>query len=140
MEDSKNHPATLSARKIIVHWPSSNIEATITYYRDVLHFLAGPPQTLRENETEPTSVAMGMGPGAAANIYFFRDPVRALSPGRAMIAMSRAGLEEYYKTLRGEGRVLLVEEIEDKEWGYRQFEVEDGDGNCLQFFAHLEGD
>jgi hypothetical protein len=140
MEDSKHHPATLSARKLIPHWPSANIPATISYYRDTLHFLIGPPQTLREGETQPTFVAVGMGPGAAANIYFFRDPVRALSPGRAMIAMSRAGLEEYYETLREEGRVKWVEEIEDKEWGYRQFEVEDEDGNCLQFFAFIEGD
>jgi hypothetical protein len=139
MEDSKHHPATLSARKLIPHWPSSNIPATITYYRDTLHFLTAPPQTPRETP-EPNFVSVAMGPGAAANIYFFRDPVRPLHPGRGMIGMSRAGLEEYYKTLRGEGRVRWVEEMEDKEWGYRQFEIEDGDGNCLQFFAHLDGD
>jgi uncharacterized glyoxalase superfamily protein PhnB len=57
-----------------------------------------------------------------------------------MIAMSREGLEEYYELLRGEGRVRWVEGIEDKDWGYRQFEVEDLDGNSLQFFAFIEGD
>ena len=86
-------------------------------------------------------VAVAMGPGAAANIYFFRDPVCAIPPGRAMIAMSKAGLEEYYETLRREGKVKKwIEEIQDKSWGYRQFEVEDEDGNTLLFFAFIEGD
>jgi len=81
-----------------------------------------------------------MGPGAAANIYFFANPRSPLSPGKAMIAMTKMGLEEYYGVLKGEGKVRWVEDLEDKSWGYRQFEVEDEDGNGLQFFAFIEGD
>ena len=81
-----------------------------------------------------------MGPGAAANIYFFTSPRSPLSPGKAMIAMTKMGLEEYYGVLKGEGKVRWVEDLEDKSWGYRQFEVEDEDGNALQFFAFIEGD
>jgi hypothetical protein len=67
MEDSKHHPATLSARKIIPYWPSSNIPATISYYRDTLHFLTARPQTLQE--AKPTFVTVGVWPGSSARIY-----------------------------------------------------------------------
>jgi hypothetical protein len=139
MKDPGHHPATLSARKIIPHWPSSNIPATIKYYTDTLHFLCGSPQHTREDPSEPTFVSVLMGPGAAANIYFFKDPEEKLERGKAMIAMSKAGLEEYYAVLKSERRVKWVEDVCDKEWGYRQFEVEDEDANRLQFFCFIEG-
>jgi uncharacterized glyoxalase superfamily protein PhnB len=77
-----------------------------------------------------------MGPKAAANIYFFlkREPV----PSSAMIAMSSEGLEAYYERLKEEGQVRFTEDIADKEWGYRQFEVVDPDRNRLQFFRFLD--
>ena len=52
--------------------------------------------------------------------------------------MSIDGLEEYYNLLKREGKVQFIEDIEDKEWGYRQFEIADEDGNRLQFFRFLE--
>ena len=55
-----------------------------------------------------------------------------------MIAMSKEGLEEYYGLLKRERKATFVEDIEDKEWGYRQFEIVDEDGNRLQFFRFLE--
>ena len=55
-----------------------------------------------------------------------------------MIAMTTEGLEEYYDVLKREGKVKFVEGIENKEWGYRQFEIVDEDGNHLQFFLFLE--
>lgn len=36
-------------------------------------------------------------------------------------------------------KLEITEEIENKDWGYRQFSMEDGDGNVLTFFKFLEG-
>lgn len=137
MADSE---AIKSARKFIAHWPSKSILDTIEYYRDVLHFKVGSAQYMREGYENPTFVSVCMGPHCAVNIYFFRRPEgeESLPPGRGMIAMSTEGLEEYYEMLRKEGKVKFVEDIEDKPWGYRQFEIADGDGNTIQFFRFLE--
>lgn len=35
--------------------------------------------------------------------------------------------------------MVIIEKMEDKEWGYRQFTVRDGDGNRVVFFKFLEG-
>lgn len=35
--------------------------------------------------------------------------------------------------------MTIVEKLEDKEWGYRQFAVKDDDGNVLTSFKFLEG-
>ena len=139
MADSK---ATQSAWKLIPHWPSKSILDTATFYRDVLHFIVGGPQYLREGYAEPTFLSVCMGLHCAANIYFFRRPdsEEPLPPGRAMIAMSTEGLEEYYEMLRREGKVKFVEDIENKPWGYRQFEIADEDGNGIQFFRFLESE
>jgi hypothetical protein len=137
---SQASSATQSARKIIPHFPSSSIPSTVRYYTDVLHFESGGPQYTRKDHPEPTFCSVVMGPYAAVNIYFFHLPndAPALHPGKAMIAMSMDGLEEYYGLLKKEGKVLWVEDIENKDWGYRQFEVSDEDGNRLQFFRFLE--
>jgi uncharacterized glyoxalase superfamily protein PhnB len=128
--------ATQSAWKIIPHFPSRSILSTIQFYSQVLHFKTGEHQFIQKDNSEPTFCSVCIGPNAAANIYFFRSDL--LSPGKAMIAMTTDGLEEYYELLKREGKVTFVEEIEDKAWGYRQFEIVDHDGNHLQFFRFLE--
>ena len=52
--------------------------------------------------------------------------------------MSTDGLEQYYNLLKKEAKVTFVDEIEDKDWGYRQFEIADEDGNHIQFFRFLD--
>jgi len=135
MTDSKTS-ATRSAWKIIPHFPSNSIPSTIQYYAQVLYFKTSEPQFTQKDIPEPTFCSVFIGEKADANIYFFRN--KSLSPGKAMIAMTTEGLEEYYHLLKREGKVKFVEEIEDKEWGYRQFEIVDEDGNHLQFFRFLE--
>lgn len=56
-----------------------------------------------------------------------------------MIALGTAELDEYYDILVEEGKVKITEPIEDKQWGYRQFTLEDPDGNKITFFKFLEG-
>jgi uncharacterized glyoxalase superfamily protein PhnB len=135
MTDFKSS-VTQSAWKIIPHFPSTSIPSTIRFYSQVLHFKTGEPQYTQKDNPEPTFCSVCIGPKADANIYFFRND--SLFPGKAMIAMSTEGLEEYYELLKKEGKVKFVEDIENKEWGYRQFEIVDEDGNHLQFFRFLE--
>lgn len=133
--------ATQTAWKIIPHFPSSSIRSTVQYYAEALHFKTGDPQYIRKGHSEPTFCSVAMGLKAEANIYFFLndDNGPQLSPGKAMIAMTAEGLEDYYELLKKEGKVKFVEDIDNKEWGYRQFEIADEDGNRLQFFRFLEG-
>ena len=114
--------------------------STIRYYSEVLHFHVGEPQYLRNDTSEPTFVSVYAGEHADANIYFFltSQSDRKLSPGNIMVAMSTEGLEDYYNLLKKEGKVNFVEDIEDKEWRYRQFEIVDEDGNHIQFFRFLD--
>jgi uncharacterized glyoxalase superfamily protein PhnB len=134
------HSPTNSARKIIPHFPSKSIPSTIRFYSQVLHFHVGEAQYTRGKTLHPTFCSVYAGEHANANIYFFltSESDRKLSPGNIMIAMSTDGLEEYYTLLKREGKVEFVEEIEDKEWGYRQFEIVDEDGSHIQFFRFLE--
>jgi uncharacterized glyoxalase superfamily protein PhnB len=140
MADPQSSSATQTAWKIIPHFPSKSITSTVRFYKDVLHFKTGEPQFIRKDSPEPTFCSVCMGAKAEANIYFFSPPdeKEQSSKGKAMIAMTKEGLETYYELLKREGKVTFVEDIEDKEWGYRQFEIVDEDGNRLQFFRFLE--
>jgi uncharacterized glyoxalase superfamily protein PhnB len=128
-------PATQTVWKIIPHFHSTSIQFTVDFYSHKLHFKVSSPQHFPANSAEPTFCSVAMGPHAEANIYFFlkKDPI----PSSAMIAMNADGLEAYYKQLKNEG-MTFKEDIANKEWGYRQFEITDPDGNRLQFFRFLE--
>lgn len=53
-----------------------------------------------------------MGPGAAANIYF----LTSAAPSKAMIALKDLeALGAYHSTLKQEGKVEFVDELQDKE-------------------------
>ena len=57
----------------------------------------------------------------------------------AWVALGTEELDAFYRKLMDEGRVTIMQEIGDMEWGYRQFTVRDGDGNRVVFFKFLEG-
>jgi len=139
MADDSLERAIQSVRKIIPHFPSKNILQTHQFYTTVLHFKSSLSQNTVKDQPDPTFCAVAIGPGAAANIYFFSAlETMRLAPSTAMIGMSTEGLETYYQALKQDGKVTFVEDIENKPWGYRQFEIEDLDGNRLQFFRFLD--
>jgi len=139
MADDNLEQAIQSVRKIIPHFPSKDILQTHNFYTKVLHFKSSGPQYTVKDHPEPTFCSVAIGPHAAANIYFFLALERmGLTPSTAMICMSTEGLEAYYEVLKRDGKVTFVEDIENKPWGYRQFEIEDLNGNRLQFFRFLD--
>jgi len=114
-----------------------SIARTIDFYCKELHFVVGGSH-LPPNSTEATFCSLFKGEKAAANIYFRLSDVGNFRPSSAWIAMSLDALEGFWKELNGKKVVEVVEEIEDKDWGYRQFSTRDCDGNMLTFFCFLE--
>lgn len=156
------HP-TASAWKIIPHFPSRCIPATIAFYTTVLGFTLGGTYVHDDHPLagagDPTFASLFVGDKAAANIYFFltvegQDRDRVMGEGRAMIALKEGEVDVLYEKLKrleeekakgsgekegGEkGEWGIVDEIGDKPWGYREFTVRDGDGNRLSFFSFLD--
>ncbi|CRK48599.1 hypothetical protein BN1723_008092 [Verticillium longisporum] len=108
--------ALTSAWKIIPSLQSTSIEATATFYTDELGF------TLASTESdggEAYFCSVYAGPKAAANIYFFHASPEDCRPGAVMIAVGTAEIDSFYAYLQGRPAVKLVEELEDKPWGYR---------------------
>ena len=130
-----------SAWKIIPQFSSASIEKTVDFYRNKLHFEVGGVTTDAEGG-EAVFCSVFLGVKAEANIYFtknFGGAGQAQGLGSAMIALGTAQLDDYYDLLQSEGKVTILEPIQDKAWGFRQFTVEDPDCNQLVFFRFLEG-
>ncbi|KEF54153.1 uncharacterized protein A1O9_09948 [Exophiala aquamarina CBS 119918] len=124
---------------VIPHFPSSSVRRTVKFYTEDLHFKLGGIDP--ENADEPNMCSVGIGIGAMkGNIYLFQTKDgETFHPATAMIALGTEAVDEYYDLLKKEGRVNIVDAIKDQPWGYRQFTIEDPDGNKLQFFRFLEG-
>jgi catechol 2,3-dioxygenase-like lactoylglutathione lyase family enzyme len=156
------HPLA-SAWKIIPHFPSRSIPATIAFYTSVLGFSVGGTYVHDDHPLagagDPTFVSLYAGDKAAANIYFFltvegKDRERTMGEGKVMIALKEGEVDVLYEKLKGlqeersksrgegegggEGEWGIVDEIGDRPWGYRDFSVRDEDGNQLSFFCFLE--
>lgn len=108
------------------------------------------------SESDPRFVSLSCGPKAAVNIYFqiFDSTTENGRPlGRAMVALEtlqdvaslhgqliEAGLHHKGEAEREVQKFKTrcdVTEIEDMDWGYRQFTMWDVDGNELTFFTFL---
>jgi uncharacterized glyoxalase superfamily protein PhnB len=130
---------------VIPHFQSRSIPSAITYYTSILHFDLGGTDSSSEHDPltdpEPNMCSVYLGSGIkGANIYIFKRPAEELlRPSTIMIALGTEAVDAYYELLVREGRAKIVEEIGDKPWGYRQFTVQDPDGNQIQFFCFLDG-
>ncbi|KAK6507373.1 hypothetical protein TWF481_005809 [Arthrobotrys musiformis] len=135
-----NAKATVdSAWKIIPFFQSRDIHATVLQYTKELGFTLG--------SEEPHFASLFAGPKAASNIYFsLCHKASEFCASSAMIALGArqhealyAGLVAREQTQGGSETFRIVEGIQDKEWGFRQFSIKDRDGNQLTFFRFLEG-
>ncbi|KAK2808915.1 hypothetical protein FQN50_004188 [Emmonsiellopsis sp. PD_5] len=135
--------AAHSAWKIIPQFKSTDIPSTIKFYTEELHFSLGgthPDPPTAEDGNQPTFCSVFIGQKADANIYFFKlEQGSQFTGSSAMIALGTRQLDDYYTVLMEKGTVKITRPIADMEWGYRQFTLEDNDGNSLTFFRFLEG-
>jgi uncharacterized glyoxalase superfamily protein PhnB len=127
------------AWKVIPEFSSASIARTIAFYTTSLHFTIGGTHT-PDGSTEASFCSLAKGEKAAANIYFRLCDVKDVTASKAWIAMSLKALELFWQELEASKEVKVVENIGDKEWGYRQFTIADPDGHELTFFAFLEGE
>jgi hypothetical protein len=145
---------TSKAWKIIPFFRSANIPDTVDFYKTTLDMKSGP---LYPSESDPRFVSLSCGPKAAVNIYFqiYSSTSEEERPkGLAMVALETPGdvlhLHEHL-TKCGLHRQdepdhdvqkfrqrCNITEVEDKDWGYRQFTMWDIDGNEVTFFSFLE--
>lgn len=129
--------ASPQAWKIIPEFDSGSITRTIAFYTTHLHFLVGGSH-IPPNTTEATFCSLYKGEKAAANIYFRLCNSKSFRLGRAWIAMSTDALEALWAEVKQKEEVKVVEDIDNKEWGYRQFIISDCDGNEITFFCFLD--
>jgi uncharacterized glyoxalase superfamily protein PhnB len=144
---------------VIPHFSCRSVPNTVAFYTQDLHFQLGGAYTANPSHGAMCSVFIGRG-AMKGNIYLFETPPAepreggvamdqaaddaslgqgGFRPSRAAIALGTQAVDQYYELLRREGRVEIVEHVEDKAWGYRQFMVRDMDGNEIQFFRFLDG-
>ncbi|KAH7386455.1 hypothetical protein BKA64DRAFT_143923 [Cadophora sp. MPI-SDFR-AT-0126] len=129
---------TSSAWKIIPEFQSLSIPSTVKFYTTELGFeIGGIHQS--SSDPEPTFCSLANGPKSAANIYFRLCKADEFRASTAWVGLGTKELDAFYGKLVDDGRVVIAEKIEDKEWGYRQFTVCDLDGNRVTFFKFLEG-
>ncbi|KAK2822981.1 hypothetical protein FQN49_007590 [Arthroderma sp. PD_2] len=151
--------ASHSAWKIIPQFCSTSIPRTIKFYTESLYFTLGGTHPDGDENSVPTFCSVAIGKKADANIYFFKTKLSSSTPSdqqvqertddedseeifhrsSTMIALGTTELDEYYNILSKEGKVKITTPIKDQPWGYRQFTLEDPDGNRLTFFKFLEG-
>ena len=126
----------------IPHFQCRSIAVAIEYYTTALHFsFGGTHADSRDANAGPSMCSVFAGSGIrGANIYLFEVPRNAeIKPTRIMIALGTDAVDQYYALLMSEHKLKIVEPIADRPWGYRQFTVQDPDGNEIQFFRFLEG-
>jgi hypothetical protein len=153
-EPSAQQLPTSKAWKIIPFFRSANIPDTVTFYKETLNVNSGP---LYPSESDPRFVSLSCGPKAAVNIYFqiYDEATEQERPkGLAMVALAtpedvvsfhehliKCGLhrkDELDHAVQKFRQRCDVTDVEDKEWGYRQFTMWDIDENELTFFSFVD--
>ena len=107
----------------VAELPVEDVEAAQRYYRDVLGFEIGWLYPGKE-----------IGAVSRGNVaIFFRRRQKPFEP--AVHWVFAPDIDATYEELRSSG-TKIVEPLEKKPWGLRQFTVEDLDGN--RFYFHCD--
>lgn len=109
--------------------PVPNVDAALTYYRDVLGYsIEG------RHKDDTGEVVFGSVLSGAANLYISQadGPV---TPSQCYILVDE--VDDLCATFKAKGARIL-DEPADKDWGYRQFTLEDMNGHILNYFRFLD--
>jgi uncharacterized glyoxalase superfamily protein PhnB len=105
----------------------SDIEKTLSYYRDVLGFESswtwGEPPTFGGAKMDGASIMFCWQPELAERISGHQHWLTVDS------------VEQLYESHRSKG-ASIISDIEDKPWGFREYVVEDLNGYHLRFAGH----
>lgn len=109
---------------------SSDIEATLAYYKDVLGFESswtwGEPPTFGSARRGGVTIMFNLQPGLAAQIKGHEHWIQV------------DDTDEIYESHKASG-AKIVDEIGDKPWGFREYVVEDCNGYHLRIAGPLVG-
>lgn len=110
---------------LIPVFPVSDVDAALGFYRDALGFSVEGRHSGESGEIVFGSVLCG-----GANFYF-RKTKGPIPANNCMVYVDE--VDEFCTSLKGRG-VKILEEPDDKPWGYRQFTLEDINGHTLTVF------
>lgn len=109
---------------------SSDIDATLAYYKDVLGFESswtwGEPPTFGSARRGGVTIMFNLQPELAANVKGHQHWIQV------------DDTDEIYKEHSASG-AKIVDDIEDKPWGFREYVVEDCNGYHLRFAGPQAG-
>ena len=107
---------------------SSDIEATLAHYKDVLGFESswtwGEPPTFGSATMGGVTIMFNLQPELAARVQGHQHWIKV------------DDADELYRLHQAKG-AMVVQEIEDKPWGVREYVVEDPNGYHLRFAGPL---
>ena len=119
-----------SFHSLIPELPVTDVDAALTYYRNVLGF-----SVEGRHQDKSGNVVFGSVLCGGANFYFSK------SNGLPSVARCWVFVDEVDALCAAFGSrgARITEGVEDKPWGYRQFTVEDLNGHLLTFFRFSDG-
>ena len=117
-------------RGVIPELPVNDVAKTLDYYRDVLGYDVLGYKIEGRHEDIFGSVLRGK-----ANIYFRKFDGR-ITPNRCYVCVNE--VDELCRSFKANG-AKIIEEIENKPWGYRQFTLEDINGHLFYYFRFADG-
>lgn len=117
-------------RSVIPELPVADVDATLNYYHSVLGF-----SVEGRHQNESGEVVFGSVLCGGANFYFrkTRGPIAANT-----CFVFTDEVDELCATFKARGARIL-EDPEDKTWGYRQFTLEDMNGHIFYYFRFSDG-
>jgi catechol 2,3-dioxygenase-like lactoylglutathione lyase family enzyme len=118
---------------------STNLEESIRFYRDVLGFEV---EEYYPNQESPTWVCIRIGDDYLGIGKTFSDIHHKLHPrgvdgSGVQFYISVENVDEQYEKYRS--KLEIIDEIENKPWGGREFTFKDPDGYLISFCAEQVG-
>ena len=117
-------------RGVIPELPVADVDATLGYYRDVLGF-----SVEGRHEDESGDVVFGSVLCGRANLYFSKTE-EPIAVNRCYVFLDE--VDALCAAFKARG-ARIMEEPEDKPWGYRQFTLEDVNGHLFYYFRFSDG-
>jgi len=117
---------------------TTNIEKAISFYRDVLEFEI---VEYYPNQEKPTWVCFHIGNDRFSIGKTFSDINHKLHPrgidgSGVQFYINVSNVDQIYEKYRN--KLDIVDDIENKSWGDREFTFEDPDGYLLSFYSKVK--
>ncbi|MFX1517666.1 MAG: VOC family protein [Promethearchaeota archaeon] len=117
---------------------TTNIEKAINFYRDILEFEI---VEYYPNQEKPTWVCFRIGNDRFSIGKTFSDINHKLHPrgvdgSGVQFYINVPNVDEFYEKYRNQ--VEIVDDIENKPWGDREFTFKDPDGYLLSFYSKVK--